>query len=332
MAKYTIILPVKNGGSYVKECVGSILSQTYSAFELVVLENSSTDGTAEWLATISDSRVTILPAEKPLTIAENWGRIIRVQKNEFMTLIGHDDVLLPHYLEEMERLIEKHPTASLYQSHFSFIDATGEVIRHCLPMDEVQSAPELLACLTTRTLDSMGTGYMFRSKDYDALGGISPAYPDLLFADNVLWVSLAAKSYKVTTFRTCFLYRLHQSLSRTTKGMDYYTSFTQYMKFLQKEVAENVAMKEVVERYGKTMLYELCEGVAHRLLKTPVAQRNLTVKQFVQECIGHASLLIPEQLFEPLSKKRIRMAVAIDENTFLRKLFQGFRKHYRKPI
>jgi glycosyltransferase involved in cell wall biosynthesis len=47
--KFSIILPVKNGGEYVKECVQSILAQSCPDFNLHILENCSTDGTAEWL-------------------------------------------------------------------------------------------------------------------------------------------------------------------------------------------------------------------------------------------------------------------------------------------
>ena len=222
MNEFSIILPVKNGGSYVKQCVQSILTQQYKHFNLIILENCSTDGTADWLTTLQDSRIQIYPADKPLSIAENWSRIVHIDKNEFVTIIGHDDVLLPHYLVEMNTLINKHPEATLYQSHFNFINATGEKLRACLPMDETQHAHELLACLLANTLDSMGTGYMFRAKDYNAMGGMPPNYPDLLFADNELWVTLTGLGYKATTQRACFEYRLHQSLSRTTAGMNYY--------------------------------------------------------------------------------------------------------------
>src|SRR5579872_3781791 len=95
VAKYSIILPVRNGGHYVKACVGSILAQTFVDFELLVLDNCSTDGTTEWLSTLKDPRIMIFPAEKPLTIEENWGRITRIPKKEFITLIGHDDILYP---------------------------------------------------------------------------------------------------------------------------------------------------------------------------------------------------------------------------------------------
>ena len=50
--RYSIILPVRNGGDYAKECVKGILSQTYSDFNLLVLDNNSNDGTLEWIKSI----------------------------------------------------------------------------------------------------------------------------------------------------------------------------------------------------------------------------------------------------------------------------------------
>ena len=93
MHRFSIILPVKNGGSYVKECINSILKQTLRDFTLQVLDNCSTDGTREWIDSLKDERIVMYPAERPLTIEENWGRIKDVVKNEYITMISHDDIL-----------------------------------------------------------------------------------------------------------------------------------------------------------------------------------------------------------------------------------------------
>ena len=76
-----------------KECVSSILAQTLGDFQLQVLDNCSTDGTVAYIQSLNDERITIYPAERPLTIEENWARITTIPKSEFITLIGHDDVL-----------------------------------------------------------------------------------------------------------------------------------------------------------------------------------------------------------------------------------------------
>lgn len=332
MKKYSIIVPIWNGGHYLKECVASVLAQSYPHFDLILLESCSTDGTADWLKALTDDRIQIYYSNRPLTITENWSRILEVPLNEFVTITGQDDILGANYLEEMNTLIEKHPTASLYQTHFDFIDKNSKHLKMCLPMDERQQAHELLSCLCTNTIDSMATGYLFRANDYTILGGISIAYPDLLFADNELWINLTAKSYKATSFQNCFSYRVHQSLSKTTAGTQYYRSFTEYIVFLKKRCNTDALMKDVLTRYGKEWLYRFCEAVAHRLLKTPFEKRTIRVSELVEECRKYAEWMIPGQAFHPLSKKRIRLAVTIDKYTFTRTVFQAFRKIYAKPL
>jgi glycosyltransferase involved in cell wall biosynthesis len=324
--KYDIFLPVKNGGELVKKCVESIFSQTYTNFNLIVLDNASTDGTLEWLKSLKDDRIIIYPSNESLSIEQNWGRIITVPKNEFITIIGHDDILHPHYLEEMDRLISRHPDATLYQTHFSFINGNGEFIKYCMPMDEIQYGHEFLACQLTRTMDSMGTGYMMRSRDYDELGGISTGYPNLIFADYQLWVQLTLKNFKATCAKVCFSYRVHDSVSKLTNGEEYQLAFEKYVYFMAALCKENEQVKNVIEKYGHGMLMYFCESLSHRLLKTPPANRKTTVNEFINKCKVYASVLIPGQKFEPLSVFRIDIARKLDNSVIGRLVFNMYKK------
>ena len=324
--KYSIILPVRNGGEHVKACISSIFLQTISGFELIVLDNCSTDGTPEWINSLNDDRITIIPSGTSLTIEQNWGRIKDIPKNEFITLIGHDDILHPHYLEEMELLIQKHPGASLYQSHYSVIDENGNSSGYCKPMDEMQYVYEFLACQMARTMDSMGTGYMMRSKDYDALGGIPTHYPNLIFADYQLWVMLSLKSYKATSIKECFSYRVHNSASKQTNGQLYQDAFEKYINFMVDLAKENVQVKQVIERYGHDMLLYFCESLSHRILKTPMANRSIKVSDYVKKCRRLSEILIPGQAFEPGKVFRISIAEKLDQNIIGRSIFKMFKK------
>ncbi len=329
MFSYSIILPVRNGGEYVKECVRSILQQGGMNFNLLVLDNCSTDGTAEWIEALGDERITIYRSDRSLTIEENWGRIKDVPKNEFMTMIGHDDLLLPNYLHEMDNLITRHPNAGLYQTHFNYINEKGELVRPSLPMDEVQYANEFIACQFVRTIDSTGTGYMMRSADFDAAGGMPVNYPNLIFSDYELWVKLMSRGYKATSLKNCFSYRVHQSVSTTTNGMLYQDAFMKYMQFLKKLRLEYPSVNEVIDRYGKQFLLYYCEGMSHRLLKTPVSNRSLRVGEFIKRCEALAAEIIPGQQFKPLDVFRIRIAMQLDRSFLGRSLFGVFKKLVR---
>jgi len=331
MQKFSIILPVRNGGEYVKECVASVLSQTLGHFTLHILDNCSTDGTTEWLHAIKDDRVFIYPAEKPLTIEENWLRITKIQKNEFITMIGHDDVLDKSYLVEMERLINKHPNASLYRTHFIYINAKGASIRKCKPMSEKQRAPEFLAYFLCNMIDSMGTGFMMRAKDYDTLGGI-PMYPNLLFADFELWINLTMQSYMATSFEECFFFRLHQSTTTTSSDSKFQLSFKRFVYFL-KTLKDNPELDYVIRRYGIDFMTFYTKSLAHRLLRTPASKRgDTTVKSLVQECKVLTNELVPGNEFDPEKIFSIKLAKQIDSNPLSRALFLSFKKAYTNPI
>jgi glycosyltransferase involved in cell wall biosynthesis len=329
--KYSIILPVYNGGEYVKECVNSILLQTYPDFWLQVLDNCSTDGTLEWLQSLNDERIKIYPSERALSIEENWARIRSIEKNEFITLIGHDDILDKNYLMVMNDLITRHPGASLYQAHFRYIDSAGKAIRHCKPMDENQSAPEFLAAFLCGIIDTMGTGFMMRAADYDLCGGI-PAYPNLLFADFELWINLTAKAYKATSADECFAFRLHQSMTTRSPDIKFHKAFEQFIGYLGK-LKKDEKLRRVIEKYSVSFIEFYCKGLSHRLLRTPKQKREgQTVSSFLKKCKEYADLLVPGNDFNPTARYSVRLAKQIDSNLLSRSLFLLFKRIRSKPV
>ena len=333
MAKYSIILPVRNGGHYVKECVDSILSQTYTDFNCIILDNCSTDGTFEWLQSLKDDRIKIIPSDRSLTIEENWGRIKDVNKNEFITLIGHDDILYPDFLEVMDRLVKSHPEASLYHTHFNYIDANGSIIRSCKPMNHCLTGYEFLKAFLTGSIDSMGTGFVMRSTDYDELQGIPVKYPNLLFADFELWLSLTFKSYEVIAPEKCFAFRLHQSTTRTSQDKKLHQALEVFIDFLYSLEQHDAQAKKIIDEFGAQFLLFYCKGFSHRLLRTPLQKREkLTVRDFIEHTKKLAVKLAIQDKYKPEQVLSVKLADLIDSNVVLRKLFLLFKMIYPKPI
>lgn len=332
MSKYSIILPVRNGGAYLKECINSILNQTLPDFKLQVLDNCSTDGSREWIESLGDQRITIYPADRPLTIEENWSRITTIPKNEFITLIGHDDILFPNYLQTMDLLIAKHPDATLYQAHFSYIDSNGNLIRNCKPMDEVQSAAEFLSFFLANQIDTMGTGFMMRSRDYDACGGIPPRYPNLLFADFELFINLSKPGYKATSHEPAFSFRIHQSTTTTSSDLKFHESFAIFIDYIY-SLKKDPEFDAVIKRYALDFLNLYCKGLSHRLLRTPMSKRQgKSVEYFISLTKSYADKLVPGNNFDPEKQFSVKFARQIDNNPVSRALFLLFKKVRTKPV
>ncbi len=330
-SSYSIILPVRNGGYHFKECVSSILQQDLGSFELLILDNCSTDGSIEWVTSLADPRIAVFPTNRPLSIEENWARIVDIPKSEFITLIGHDDLLDRNYLAGMEKLIQAHPGASLYQAHFRYINPEGKQTGKCRPMEEKQEKDAFLHSLLTDTIDTMGTGYMMRARDYDRLGGI-PFYPNLLFADHALWLELTAISYKATTSAELFSYRRHQSTSKGASAVSYINAFYRFMSYLEQLSRSDEKIKAVMSTDIQAYIMYYCRSLSHRLLKTPVRQRQgMTVAGFIAACADYARRL-GDGRFEPYRQRSVRLAAAIDSNFITRSLYLAFRKVYQRPV
>ena len=182
------------------------------------------------------------------------------------------------------------------------------------------------------SIDVNGTGFMARAVDFNRIGGI-PAYPNLLFADFTLWLQLARLSYKVTSEKNCFAYRLHQSMTTTSPDEKFHSAFEQFVQYVASLKKADPALNEAVNQHARTILAFYCKSFSHRLLRTKMKERNnQTVKEWSKKCDGFANLLIDDNAFEPSAMATVRLARCIDSNAFTRQLFLIFKKIYAKPV
>ena len=252
---------------YLRECIASILEQKYGDFALVVLENASTDGTVEWLSTVDDDRLTVRPSPAFLPVEENWGRALTMPKNEFMTFIGHDDTLDPNYLEVMNALVKREPGAGLYFAHFRQIDGKGKKIRSCRPIAEQESVTDYMSGLFSYQRDTYGTGYLYRSKDYDSVGGI-PAWNGLLFADDALWMSLMKGSWNATAREECFAVRIHSgSYGQSADWHNWVEGMRNYHEFLKALAKEDSTFSDALAKHAPKYFFDWANSLYRRLVE-----------------------------------------------------------------
>lgn len=245
--KYTFFITAYNGGAYLRECLSSVLAQTWPHLNVVVLDDGSTDDSIGWVHGLKDPRILVVPAPHHLGIEANWARILEIAKNEFMVVPGQDDVYDPGYLAAIESLVDKFPDAGLYQTHFNIVDKDGRVIRPCLPMPARETAAQYIEARLSFLQDSFTAGYVFRSADYERAGGI-PAYPKLIYADDALWIKLARLSYMAVTKENCVSCRVHSaSTSGGLKGRVMLEALGKYAALLKELSTADPEIKAVVE-------------------------------------------------------------------------------------
>ena len=251
-AGFSIILPAYNGGAYLRECVRSVLTQTFGNFELAVLDDASTDGSLEWVTALDDSRVRVLPTEAHLGIEKNWARALTQRKREYMTVLGQDDLLDPHFLQVMSELIALHPDASLYHAQHRFADSESTPLRKAAPLPGRETAAEWLASVLQQNRLVHATGFVFRSRHFDELGGF-PQYPSLLFADFAFWIAIAHRGSIVVSADECFTCRLHdKSVSARMDGLAHARALGEFLSELARWRQRDPAIGCVVEKHARS--------------------------------------------------------------------------------
>lgn len=124
--KFSIITPSFNQGSYIKDCIESVLSQEGIEFEHIVVDAGSTDDTLEILGKYSHLRWTSEPDEG---MSDGINKGFLKATGDWLMWLNCDDYLLPDALKRVSDLIAKDPTADIIHGDCLFVDKDKRVIR-----------------------------------------------------------------------------------------------------------------------------------------------------------------------------------------------------------
>ncbi len=119
--KVTVVVPAFNVSKYIAASLRSILAQTFTDFEVIVVNDGSTDDTAKIVAAFRDPRIQLLTQKnRGLAGARNSG--IRLAKGEYIAFLDSDDLWLPEKLDRHVRHLDSKPRVGVSYSGSSFID------------------------------------------------------------------------------------------------------------------------------------------------------------------------------------------------------------------
>lgn len=126
--KVTVFIPVHNRERYVRVAINSVLAQTFEDFELVVVDDGSTDRTAEVLAAYSDPRLRVLHNPANLGIPASRNRGLEAARGEYIALLDSDDHAYPDRLERQVAFLDDRPEITQVGSWCSFMDSAGTML------------------------------------------------------------------------------------------------------------------------------------------------------------------------------------------------------------
>ncbi len=177
MELISVLMPTYNVAKFIDEAVGSILAQTYTNFELIVVDDCSTDGTYERLLELAetDSRIRVFRNEQNSKICKTLNRALIYARGNFIARMDGDDISLPNRLECLKNYLDGHPSCDLVGSAVICIGENGEKLsqrRAMMTWTYIEKYMKYNPCLQHI--------WMARRRIYDCLAG----YREIPYAED----------------------------------------------------------------------------------------------------------------------------------------------------
>lgn len=139
----SVIMPVYNTAPFLKEAIESILTQTETDFELILINDASNDSSSEVINQSNDSRIRIINNEKNLGLAVSLNKGIRAATGKYIARMDGDDIALPNRFEEQLKIIKSADRRTVVCSTCLLIDETGNKIGKWKDDSKYQSPKEI---------------------------------------------------------------------------------------------------------------------------------------------------------------------------------------------
>ena len=183
-----IIMPAYNAGRFIEEAIRSVMSQTYRNWELLVIDDGSSDNTVQLVQQLrrEDSRITLLQNTKNLGVARTRNRGLDLCEGRYAALLDSDDVWHPEKLEK-QLLLARETGAQVIYCSYSMVDENGAKTRQDFLVPEQTSLEQTLvqsviSCSTALLAPEVTDRYRFDDRYYHE--------------DLALWIQLLQHGYQ----------------------------------------------------------------------------------------------------------------------------------------
>ena len=218
-------MPVYNCELYIKEAIDSVLNQTFSDFELIIIDDCSTDNTVSVIEKISDNRICLYKKKtnSGLIASLNFG--ISIAKGDYLARMDGDDICLPERFARQIDFLEKNPDIILCGTAIKFIGSASNIL--VFPQNHEEIVINLFSFLPTFAHPTvMGKKEIFEKNNYNE---------DYEFAEDYeLWTRLVQVG-KVASLKEVLLeYRVHPAqVSVKNKRIQDINSFKSRLEILK---------------------------------------------------------------------------------------------------
>lgn len=195
--KLSVCIPVYNAGVFLRIAISSVLLQSFTDFELIIVDDCSSDLTENVIAEFDDIRLKFYRNTRNLGLVGNWNHCLKLAQGKYITIFHQDDVMLPNNLIRYVTMLEENSTVGLVYSNIKRIDITGQVIGgHWLPSlhqpesDTVLTGKAIFEAIATYGNIIPCPAVIVRKECFEQLGSFDVRLP--FATDLEMWMRIAA--------------------------------------------------------------------------------------------------------------------------------------------
>lgn len=123
----SIVMPVYNRADYLRESLESILNQSFSDFEFIIIDDGSSDGSVEIIQSYKDERINLFVNSENKGIVYSRNRGLKEAEGKYTAMFDSDDIALPDKFEKQTDFLEKHPDYAMCGTWVKWIDENGQL-------------------------------------------------------------------------------------------------------------------------------------------------------------------------------------------------------------
>lgn len=323
MLKTTVVIPLYNKAEYVVRALDSVFRQTVSEYEVIVVDDGSTDGGAELVETCCDLRVKLVSQTNGgAAAARNRG--VELAATELVAFLDADDEWHPDFLATVLDLRERFPEAGLYATAFELLESSGNRTRpdfRHVPTGEGGLIDNFFRCLPS--YPPVSSSAVMVPKEIYIEAGSSPV--DVLYGEDVdTWMRIALRYPVAWSPKACATYHMdadHRACHKLWVGdVPFAKSYEEYAS--EHPVAEDV--REAVEEYlASNRLTHLIPNaalagrrrLARELLCKTKSRRGSTVRWRLWRLatyLPHPVLLPAWKLWHRLAGRKVELGLVAD--------------------
>lgn len=297
-----ILIPTYNRVNYLRQALQSAREQQYGDVAIIVIDNGSTDGTAEFMAELTDPQVRYVVNEQNIGMAGSINRGIGLFSDdiEWCTVLCDDDMLHRDYAGRMVSFLNEHPGILVAYGRIIFTDDNLQERRAVVEGPEVEPALSYLVARTNIKRETYLSSLMFNRKSFVEMGGY-PRFVTGWATDDALIFHLAAKGKGLGCNNSAVCYiRIHASAESVSIPGGFTTHFKTAIEFQnyclsvarRYRLPENLVLK-TIDLKIKGFLYVLFTTYyADRLTFVPSKVENDALVKMLQEAYRFLPLRI----------------------------------------